>query len=1266
MEAMPQTSDNNQVDCIIAAHLLACEAGNGVDVDTLCDAHRHFEREIRQYFTDSERLATAVLEPSNDSPVRIDGYEILQPLGRGGMGVVFAARQVSLNRNVAIKVLRDGVLSSAAVRNRFAKEAQLIARMKHDNIVDVIEYGHVGNRAFMVMPLLEGQPLSRVIREQPLSEKPAAMAMIRVADAIQHAHDHGVIHRDIKPGNIIGDCRNCQVTDFGLATLKESDDRLTGTHEIVGTAGYLAAEIIRGESRGEITTDVYALGATLYALLIGQPPHRAATVMESMLLATTSDPVEPKDLNPTLSTDVNSITMKCLNYNPARRYQSVTDFRQDVQRLLDGRPVSARPLSTFGRIARWCLRHRAATAAIAASALLATVLLAGLPLVLLLNHQKQQAEELADANAGRAATQQYYARVAEISDWQRERQPGWSWRSLEALREVAELPADGRDPFQLRSMIAEAAVGIDAKVAATFGAGKPIRQVFVSPSERHVAVIRGHGTMSCYGLDSADQKVKAKLIRYFGNPDDSSGKNTVDWLLSQARQLNGGYKFLSAGFSHDGQFLAGGTGGGDVFEWELADNSKPGRALTSANVGAQWLRIQYTPDDKFLVGIQYPEGNLYCVDREANEIAFTDSRVSTIVTRSGASFASTPNGLAVVPSDLVSELQLLPRGADVVRHIAVSDSGEAVFGLQKGNTAGVVDAATGHLGLPFQYMPRQTDRSFPSIHVGPANATAMLRIESSVVRIYDALNGQPVLAIRFPDSDRVQPKVLLRAGMIAANSASHVTLHQLRTPRSFREHSSATRDCFVRVYAPSSWRIISFDIDHANQRLAILEQDGEIYERRDPRKVDVFPRRVRVVDLLTMKEISRCTISSLSSNTNTHKTYGGDVALAANGDTLVASRTPGFLFRLNDDGIQPLPGQQVSVLACEPQLTADAVRYSMRVPRLSGKQGVHVLTLAVRSKNVKAGTRIVGRGISQKTSWDTDLGATLADSDNGQWQCVQVCLQQAGQLSSDGAFTIEGCQNAALTVTTDSTEFHGATSAIQFGPLFISAGNAQGEIDYGLGPMGVLGSGDVFSIDDEQRAKKWDDTTQQPQLHWVDLINVSHKLTAIATGETMALVATTPGQVLKVTASNDVTQITPGPRFNRSRPSGDTTTSLAISANDYVGLAGNRNGELLLFDLTKDSDWQVERKQHHADHVTAVACSRNGNWIASAGKTGELRLYRRDQNQLQPFFEIAALDQPVEKMMFSPNADWLYFLCRNERGLRVLDLKKLFSEFDGM
>jgi serine/threonine protein kinase len=387
-----------QIDKILANFMLELETGKETDLETLYERHPKHEYELRQYFEmrrglfdlfspDSLSLAdmpeakkVTESEDAHDfyrKHVQIEGYELIEEIGRGGMGVVFEAIQTSLNRSVAIKVLREGVLASNHSRRRFEEEAKLIAKFQHDHIVSVIEFGQIEDHPYLVMPLVQGKALNQVIHSGPLTQTTACNVMLQVTAAIAAAHHADVIHRDIKPANILTDdnFQECKVVDFGLAVDDQSANRMTKTGDVLGTPGFLAPEIIKGTNKGDVLTDVYSLGATLYALLTGVPPFRAATPAGSIILAMESDPVSPRKINPNLAVDIESICLKCMNPVRERRYQSVEKLNDDLLRFKDGKTVIARPVGRLEAVSRWSARNRwLATAMTASVALLVGLL----------------------------------------------------------------------------------------------------------------------------------------------------------------------------------------------------------------------------------------------------------------------------------------------------------------------------------------------------------------------------------------------------------------------------------------------------------------------------------------------------------------------------------------------------------------------------------------------------------------------------------------------------------------------------------------------------------------------------------------------------------------------------------------------------------------------------------------------------------------------------------------------------------------------------
>ncbi len=251
-------------------------------------------------------------------------YELIREIARGGMGVIFLARQISLNRPVALKMILAGELADEVDVKRFYTGAEAAANLDHAGIVPIYEVGLHEGQHYFSMGLVEGRSLAQGLADGPLPPHHAAALMAEVAAAIEYAHSRGVIHRDLKPGNILLDQDGRpRVTDFGLAKKLESDSELTGSGQVMGTPSYMSPEQARG-NRGEVGTaaDVYALGATLYALVTGRPPFQAATAMETLLQVLGELPVLPRRLNAAIPRDLETICMKCLEKAPHKRYAS--------------------------------------------------------------------------------------------------------------------------------------------------------------------------------------------------------------------------------------------------------------------------------------------------------------------------------------------------------------------------------------------------------------------------------------------------------------------------------------------------------------------------------------------------------------------------------------------------------------------------------------------------------------------------------------------------------------------------------------------------------------------------------------------------------------------------------------------------------------------------------------------------------------------------------------------------------------------------------
>jgi serine/threonine protein kinase len=288
---------------------------------------------------------------------RFGDYELIEEVARGGMGVVYRARQVSLNRIVALKMILAGRLADAEDVERFRTEAGAAAGLQHPNIVAVFEIDAIEGQHFFSMEFIEGASLARKIATGPLPGRVAADYLRRIARAVQHAHQHGVIHRDLKPSNILLDRDNePHISDFGLAKQLGGDPGHTRTGAVLGTPSYMAPEQAQGRRDIGLAADIYGLGAILYDLITGRPPFQAETPLDTALQVIHNDAVPPRLLNSRIDHDLETICLKCLQKNAALRYASAGALADDLQRYLDGESISARSVNVIDRLARTLYR----------------------------------------------------------------------------------------------------------------------------------------------------------------------------------------------------------------------------------------------------------------------------------------------------------------------------------------------------------------------------------------------------------------------------------------------------------------------------------------------------------------------------------------------------------------------------------------------------------------------------------------------------------------------------------------------------------------------------------------------------------------------------------------------------------------------------------------------------------------------------------------------------------------------------------------------
>jgi serine/threonine protein kinase/WD40 repeat protein len=376
-------------------------------------------------------------EDRSTLPPSFGDYEVMEEIARGGMGVVYKARQISLNRVVAVKMILTGRLAKAADLQRFRAEAEMAARLQHPNIVAIHEVGEFEGQPFFMMDYVEGRSLADLSHNEPLPAKLAAAYLRTIAEAVQYAHSKGVLHRDLKPSNILID-QNDQprITDFGLAkrldesALSTPHSPLTVTGQVLGSPNFMPPEQATGDRAAVGTaSDVYSLGAILYQLLTGRPPFMAETLTQTLRLATEAEPAAPRLLNPAASPDLETVCLKCLQKDPRRRFSSAQELADELGRFLHGEPIQSRPVGSIERAWNWSRRHPALAALSLAVLVLLLTVATGSALYAsrLRAANKLAAEKLRESYFEGAQAQRYSGR------------PGRRFKALELLCKAAEI-----------------------------------------------------------------------------------------------------------------------------------------------------------------------------------------------------------------------------------------------------------------------------------------------------------------------------------------------------------------------------------------------------------------------------------------------------------------------------------------------------------------------------------------------------------------------------------------------------------------------------------------------------------------------------------------------------------------------------------------------------------------------------------------------------------------------------------------------------------
>jgi WD40 repeat protein/tRNA A-37 threonylcarbamoyl transferase component Bud32 len=635
----PVQSASDSLSAVLTELLEVLEQGQAPDRKAWTSRYPQFAAELEEYFASREHLepwaaplrsVARVCAPTPrpeetpppgerpDGPVpaarqRLAGflpdYELLEEIGQGGMGVVYKARQKSLNRLVAVKMIRAGGLAPEGELRRFRNEAEAVASLDHPHIVPIHEVGQRDGQPYFTMKWMSGGSLADHLDRFLANPRAAVRLLVLVARAVHHAHQRGILHRDLKPSNILLDTEGQpQVTDFGLAKRLQESATLTETGAIVGTPGYMAPEQASGK-KGTITTatDVYGLGALLYAMLTGRPPFRGDTPLDTLIQVKEREPQPPSGVNRHVDRGVEMICLKCLEKEPDRRYGSAEALAEDLQRWLDGEPILGRPMRRSARLWRWCKRNRAVAALTATTGVLLTAGLVGLLVSTLLIAQQQSRTQKA---LGEAEEQRVLAEKREldvrrwlyVADINRAAR-SWAHGETHEVRALLErhLPAAGQE--DLRGFewyyLKRLCQGQNKPRLTLRDNGGEVYCVVFSPDGRTLATCGHDGHVRLWNPTTGQLQMKFRAhAREIGavafSPDgrtlatasDDGAVKLWDRATGQERKITQVAKaVVGVAFSPDGKTLAAGVEDGTCLRWELpSGHPRPPIATKSGRI----------------------------------------------------------------------------------------------------------------------------------------------------------------------------------------------------------------------------------------------------------------------------------------------------------------------------------------------------------------------------------------------------------------------------------------------------------------------------------------------------------------------------------------------------------------------------------------------------------------------------------------------------------------------------------------------------------
>jgi eukaryotic-like serine/threonine-protein kinase len=655
-------------------------------------------------------------------------YELISEIARGGMAVVYRARQLSLNRPVALKMILAGQLAGEDDIRRFHIEAEAAANLDHPGIVPIYEIGEHDGQHFFSMGFVEGTSLAVKVADGPLPPREAASLTMQVAEAMHYAHDRGVIHRDFKPGNVLLDSQGRpKVTDFGLAKKLQSDSGLTQTGQVMGTPSYMPPEQAEGKEVGP-PADVYALGAVLYCLLTGRPPFQAAPPMDTLIQVMEKEPVPPRQLNPSVPRDLETICLRCLEKGPGKRYASAEALANDLDRYLSGEPIVARPVTRSERAVKWARRKPAIAALMGLVAIVAALGLGG---VMWQWRAAVRARNVADKESQNAKVQANLAEGRRVE--------------AEVRRQEAE---------QARAKEKEQTTLAERRLQDTLKAQAEEKKQTELAQQRLYDVRMN--LVQHYWEDFNGELLQQGLYEQLSSNQRGIDRRGFEWFYWQ-RKMSSGHITLkghtgpvkSVAFSPDGKRLASASDDHAVKVWDAGT----GKETLALNGHTQWVySVAFSPDGKRLASASY-DRTLKVWDAATGQETLTlkghTSAVwSVVFSPDGRRLASASSDQTVKMWDVATGQETLTlkghKGGLSPESVAYGPDGKRLALASFDGTVSVWDAATGQETLTLKGHTSQVN----GVAFSPDGRRLASASADGTVKVWDGATGQETLTLK--------------------------------------------------------------------------------------------------------------------------------------------------------------------------------------------------------------------------------------------------------------------------------------------------------------------------------------------------------------------------------------------------------------------------------------------------------------------------------------------------------------------------------------